>query len=421
MIIPSIDISQGRAVQLRRGRHLVLEGGDPLERLDEFAVAGEVAVVDLDAARGVGNNTELIRQMVRLARCRVGGGIRTTDAARRWLDAGAERVIIGTAASVEFCAQLPRDRVVAAVDAEHGEVVVEGWETRTGFPVLDRITQLAPVVGGFLLTQVEHEGAMAGFDVELVEAAVAAAGTARVTAAGGITTAGEIADLHALGADAQIGMALYSGALALGEAIAAPLTRPIDGELWPTVVVDELGTSLGLVWSSRESLTEAVARRRGVYWSRSRRELWVKGATSGATQELLAIDLDCDGDALRFTVRQSGSGFCHTGQPACWRPEFNLGTLDRAIARRMVLPDPESGTTRLLSDPGLLKAKLSEEAAELAEAVTTDEVVHEAADLVYFALVRLRQAGGSLADLQQELAGRNRRLTRRPMQAKSTP
>lgn len=82
MIVPSIDIMGGRAVQLRQGREFVLDGGDPLERLEEFAVVGEVAVVDLDAALGRGENGALIRAMVRRARCRVGGGIRTLDAAR---------------------------------------------------------------------------------------------------------------------------------------------------------------------------------------------------------------------------------------------------------------------------------------------------------------------------------------------------
>ena len=103
MIVPSIDIMNGHAVQLRRGRELVLDGGDPLARLDEFAVAGEVAVIDLDAALGRGSNAELIRAMVRRAPCRVGGGIRDLDAARRWLDAGAVRIVLGTAASVELC------------------------------------------------------------------------------------------------------------------------------------------------------------------------------------------------------------------------------------------------------------------------------------------------------------------------------
>jgi phosphoribosyl-ATP pyrophosphohydrolase len=417
MIVPSIDLMDGRAVQLRHGRDFVLDGGDPLERLEQFGVAGEVAVVDLDAALGRGSNTALVRALVRRAPCRVGGGIRDLDAARAWLDAGAERVVIGTAATPEFCGALPRERVIAAVDSVRGEVVVEGWRTATGRPVLDTIQRLAPYVGGFLFTQVEREGAMRGFDLELVRAAVAAAGGARVTAAGGITTADEIAELDRLGADAQVGMALYTERLTLGDAVAAPLTGEPDA-LWPTVVCDDGGRTLGLAWSSRASLRRAVAERRGIYWSRSRGAIWVKGESSGNVQRLLAVEPDCDRDTLRFVVRQEGTGFCHRGTRTCFRERFDLGDLERVIAARRAGADPASGTGRLLTEPGLLEAKLAEEAAELARAATRDDVVHESADLLYFVLVALARAGGSLADVEAELGRRRRAVSRRPMEAK---
>jgi phosphoribosyl-ATP pyrophosphohydrolase len=422
MIVPSIDVINGRAVQLRRGREFVLDGGDPLARLEEFAVAGEVAVVDLDAALGRGSNADLIREMVRRAPCRVGGGIRDLDAARAWLDAGAARIVIGTAASPELCGALPRERVVAAVDADRGQVVVEGWRRDTGVPVLERIRALAPVVGGFLFTQVEREGAMDGFDFQAVSAAVRAAGDARLTAAGGITTSVEIAELDRIGADAQVGMALYTGRLTLGAAVAAPLVKPVENGgrgVWPTVVCDEWGRALGLVWSTTESLTRAVQERRGVYWSRSRQALWVKGETSGNTQQLLRVDLDCDRDALRCTVRQQGAGFCHLERRACWPGEFALDDLERTIAIRAARPDPESRTSKLLGDPTLLAAKLREEAAELGTAETRAEVVHEAADLLYMALVAVVRRGGSLTEVRAELARRHAGVTRRPMTAKA--
>src|SRR2546427_7260512 len=212
MIVPSIDLMQGRAVQLRGGRDFVLDGGDPLARLEEFAVAGEVAVVDLGAALGKrgGSNAALIREMVRRAPCRVGGGIRDLDTARAWLDAGATKIMIGTAASPDFCGVLPRERVIAAVDAERGQVVVEGWRTATGASVLDRIRTLAPVAGGFLFTQVENEGAMGGFDFQAEAAAVRAAGDARGTAAGGATTATEAGGPGPGGRAAQSGGAGYT-------------------------------------------------------------------------------------------------------------------------------------------------------------------------------------------------------------------
>jgi len=417
MIVPSIDISAGRAVQLRGGRDFVLDGGDPLERLEQFAVLGEVAVVDLDAALGRGSNAPLIRTMVRRAACRVGGGIRDLDSAVAWLDAGAERVVIGTAATPELCGALPRVRVIAAVDSVHGEVVVDGWRSATGRPVHETIRRLAPVTGGFLLTQVEREGAMQGFDIDLVRSAVVAAGDARVTAAGGITTPDEVAALDRMGADAQIGMALYTGHLHPADAFAAPLTGGPD-TLWPTVVCDESGRALGLAWSSRASLRLAVTERRGIYWSRSRNAIWIKGETSGNVQRLLAVDADCDRDVLRFIVRQEGTGFCHRGTRTCFRDRFDLGSLERVIAGRRTGEDPSSRTHRLLSEPRLLEAKLREEAAELAQADSRADVVHEAADLLYLTLTALARSGATLADLEAELARRHLAVSRRPMEAK---
>jgi phosphoribosyl-ATP pyrophosphohydrolase len=420
MIVPSIDIQQGRAVQLRRGREKVLDGGDPLDRLAEMAVAGEVAVVDLDAALGEGSNRELVREMVRRAPCRVGGGIRDVETARDWLDHGAAKIVLGTAARPEVLRELPRERIIAAVDTAQGAVVVNGWRTATGDDPIDLIRRLRPLVGGFLLTQVDHEGCLAGFDAGLVSRAVEAAGEARLTAAGGISTAAEIAELDRAGADAQIGMALYGGRLTLGEGVAAVLDRELPGELWPTVVCDEHGVALGLVWSCRRTVAMAVDERRGIYWSRSRGEVWVKGASSGHTQELLRVEVDCDRDALRFVVRQRGS-FCHTGARSCWPGGFALGDLERTLRERAADSRNEataSGTARLLREPELLASKLAEEADELAAAEGTAAVAHEAADLIYFTLVAAVRGEVTLEEIERELAHRSLRVGRRPMIAR---
>ena len=418
MIVPSIDIMGGRAVQLRRGREFVLDAGDPLAWLEKFCVAGEVAVVDLDAALGTGSNATIIRKMVRRASCRVGGGIRTIDAARGWLDAGAARVVIGTAATPEFCRALPRERVIAAVDSERGSVIVDGWRTKTGEGTLDAIRRLAPFAGGFLLTQVEHEGAMGGFDLQLVRAAIAVAGGARVTAAGGITSGSEIALLDRESADAQVGMALYTNVLSIGEAFGAPLRGTQDG-LWPTIVSDEDGRPLGLAWSNRGSLQRAVNERRGIYWSRSRGAIWVKGEASGNAQQLLCVRLDCDRDAIEFVVKQHGTGFCHTGTRACFGDRFTLGSLERVMRSRFESDDRASVTRQLLTEPGLLESKLMEEASELARASDPAEVIHEAADVLYMVMGSLTRAGVSLAEVERELSRRHGRVSRRPMTRKS--
>lgn len=417
MIIPSIDLMDGNAVQLIGGKEKSIDAGDPRPIARRFARAGEIAVIDLDAALGRGDNRDVIKQLLAIAPCRVGGGIRDLETARFWLDAGAVKVILGTKAVPEILRELPRERVMAALDAEHGEIVVEGWRTRTGATIESRMAELRDLVGGFLITFVELEGRLQGGDMARAEALVKGAGGVRITFAGGVTTAEEIAALDRLGADAQVGMALYSERLDLGAAIAAPLVSDRADGLWPTVVVDELGIALGLAWSDGESLSEAVRSGRGVYHSRSR-GLWIKGEISGASQELLAVDLDCDRDALRFTVAQKDPGFCHLDSRSCWGDDGGVTVLARRLASRAVAAPEGSYTRRLLDDPVLLRAKLAEEAGELAAAETPAEVVHEAADLLYFTLTAMARAGVPLADVAAELDRRALKLTRRAGDAK---
>lgn len=417
MIIPSIDLQDGQTVQLVGGKERAIEAGDPRPLMARFRLAGEVAVIDLDAALGRGENRATITPLLGLGPCRVGGGIRDAARALDWLDRGAQKVILGTAARPEVLRALPPERVIAALDALDGEVVVEGWQTRTGVPILTRMRALEGLVGGFLVTFVEREGRLGGTAMERVEELRDAAGAARLTVAGGVTTIEEIATLHRLGVDAQVGMAIYTGRLDLGDCIAAPLRSDRPDGLWPTVVCDEAGRALGLAWSDAESLRVAVARQKGVYHSRSR-GLWVKGETSGATQELLRVDLDCDADALRFTVRQAGPGFCHRGTATCWGEHRGLARLSRTLAARRQEAPEGSYTRRLYDDPDLLAAKLVEEAGELARARTSEEVAFEAADVLFFTAVALARAGVDLCAVDDELERRARKVTRRPGDAK---
>lgn len=419
MIVPSIDLMGGRTVQLVGGEDLALEAGDPLPIARRFALAGEIAVIDLDAARGKGTNRPLMTPLLSTAACRVGGGIRDLASAIGWLDAGAARIILGTAATPELLRQLPADRVIAALDARDGEVVVEGWRKGTGESVLERMKRLEGLVGGFLVTFVEREGRLAGTHLDLVPRLVEAAGRARVTIAGGVTTPADIASLDAFGADAQVGMALYTGRLDLGDAIAAPLRSDRPDGLWPTVVTDQSGHALGLAYSSAESLRQAVRMRRGIYHSR-RRGIWTKGESSGDTQQLLRIDADCDRDALRFTVRQQGRGFCHNGTATCWGPSSGVEALAKRIDLQAAGADPASYTARLLRDRGLLNSKLIEESGELARAETASEVLHESADVLFFTMVAMRRAGVPWDDVCRELDRRARKVTRRAGNAKPT-
>jgi phosphoribosylformimino-5-aminoimidazole carboxamide ribotide isomerase len=222
MLIPSIDLQNGAVVQLVQGEKLAIRDDDVFRWVRRFEEFPKVQVIDLDAAMGRGDNLVLVRQIARALSCRVGGGIRTVERARDVLAAGAQQIIVGSslfrngAPDLAFAQSLRdgvgRERVIAAVDSRGGQVVIHGWKTTLPLTAVDAVRALEPYCDEFLYTHVDAEGLMGGTDIDAIRA-VRGATTRRLTAAGGITTQQEIDDLHALGVDAVVGMAIYTGAL----------------------------------------------------------------------------------------------------------------------------------------------------------------------------------------------------------------
>ncbi|KAH0565806.1 imidazoleglycerol-phosphate dehydratase [Trichoglossum hirsutum] len=191
--------------------------------------------------------------------------------------------------------------------------------------------------------------------------------------------------------------------------------RP-DG-LLSTLVTDERGIALGLVYSSAESIAESLRTGRGVYQSR-KRGLWYKGESSGDVQELIRIGLDCDQDCLRFEVRQKGRGFCHLGTSTCFGQYNGLSRLQQILQSRKASAPKGSYTARLFSSPQLLRAKIMEEAEELCKAERKDDIAFEAADLIYFALTKCVGSGVSLEDIERNLDAKSIKIKRRKGDAK---
>jgi phosphoribosylformimino-5-aminoimidazole carboxamide ribonucleotide (ProFAR) isomerase len=224
MLIPSIDLKGGQVVQLVQGRDLALASDDVFAWVRRFAAFPKVQLIDLDAAMGSGRNDQLVRRICAALPCRVGGGIRSIERAQAVLASGAAGIIVGSALfkdgcpDLAFCERLAatvgRDRVIAAVDSLGGKVVVRGWTEATPLSTVDAVRALEPYCDEFLYTHVDTEGLMQGIDMAAVRA-VRQATTRRVTAAGGITTAEEIAALDGMAVDAVVGMAIYTGRLAL--------------------------------------------------------------------------------------------------------------------------------------------------------------------------------------------------------------
>ena len=408
MIIPSVDIQNGQAVQLIEGKTLAIEAGDPYPIAKKFSRVGEIAVIDLDAAMGVGENGQIIKTLVREFPCRVGGGIRSYEKAKFWLDAGAEKIIIGTAAEVELLKRLPKERVIVALDHYFNNVVINGWTERSGVYLGERLTELSPYVGGFLITLVHQEGKMTGLsnDDFLKYIGLQEKYKTYFTLAGGIKDLIDINNLDMAGIDTQVGMALYTGELKLGEVVAS--TFMSLEELTPTIVTDTNGVVLGFCYSNTESLIHSIETGKATYWSR-KRGLWVKGETSGNTQEVIRIIPDCDKDSIKVIVKQTGKGFCHKNTYTCWGEGKNgLVKLEQTIQERKNSAG-DSYTQQLLANSDFLRSKLLEEAEELADASSKEDVIWEAADLIYFTLVRMGEAGVTLADVERELDLRARR------------
>jgi len=408
MLIPSIDLMDGKAVQLVGGKEKVLEVADVEGLARRYRVYGEIAVIDLDAALGRGNNLPLVKRLCALARCRVGGGIRDEKRAAELLRAGAAQVILGTAANEELLGKLPRERTIVAVDQSRGRIVNQGWTAEESEAPLDRIRRLSPYCGGFLVTLVHNEGRMGGADLDAARE-VRAATRRPVTLAGGITSAAEVAALDAMHLDAQVGMALYTGHLDPSDAFLACVDFDKGGGLVPCVVQDRAGRVLMVATQTRETLRAALDRGRGIYWSRTRGEPWEKGATSGHVQELLLTRVDCDRDTVLFTVRQEGPA-CDTGEATCFgSADFAVGDLERVIGERKAAGPGKSYTQKLLHIPGLLDEKLREEVEEVIEAkARPDDLVWECADLFYFLAVRMAEGNIRFEQVLAELDRRRR-------------
>ncbi|MEI9974338.1 MAG: 1-(5-phosphoribosyl)-5-[(5-phosphoribosylamino)methylideneamino] imidazole-4-carboxamide isomerase [Ignavibacteriota bacterium] len=230
MIVPCIDLMDGKVVQLVQGREKALEGDSPEEMLRKFAAFPEIQAIDLDAAIGRGSNSDLVRLIASKSKARVGGGVRSVERFQELLDQGAYRVIVGTAAftatgiNAAFLAQLDPARTIVAVDSKGGRIVIKGWREATSLAAEDVLRELEPYCSGFLCTYVDKEGMMQGTDLDWFRR-LRAATTHELTAAGGITTLDDIRALQAMNVHAALGMAIYTGKLSLEE-LALDAGRP---------------------------------------------------------------------------------------------------------------------------------------------------------------------------------------------------
>ncbi|CAE6466903.1 unnamed protein product [Rhizoctonia solani] len=328
------------------------------------------------------------------------------DQVATWLDQGASKVVVSLTLAKDLTGVIPPEKLVLLLDTGSASAVTDKIRATVSGVLLK-----TPAVDTDLLESVKQFFKGLSFYV------LASAETAPTTTS--------IQSLKRLGVtlvipSSQLTLSPTSSSqLNIGDAFVAPLTSDRPDGLFPTIVTafNLGGRSLGLVYSSKESITESICTGKGVYQSR-KHGLWRKGETSGAVQEVVSLSTDCDSDSLEFSVIQHGTGFCHLGTSTCFGELGGLPALERTLQQRLQSAPQGSYTRRLFEDPKLLHAKIMEEADELCAAETREDVAFEAADLIYFALTKCVKAGVSLADIEISLDLKAKKVTRRPGNAK---
>ena len=429
MVIASIDLKNGHVVQLKNGKELVLQRDDAEDLISNFNRYGEVAVIDLDAALGnvdkKGNtvNTPLLKSLLHHGNVRTGGGIRSVKRARELISLGAEKVIIGSAAwnpnpaegesvlNEEFlndlAAAIGKDRIIISVDAINGKIAVKGWTETVNIPLVEGAKQAEKFCSELLFTCVEKEGCMDGTNTEYAKQ-LRGAVHCRVVVAGGVSSVEEIASLEKIHCDVQLGMALYTNKVSLKDAFVSCLDFE-KMDLIPVIAQSVNGEVLMQGFANKEAVEKSFDCGKLTFWSRSRNELWTKGETSGNFLQVVKMRADCDRDCILATVIPTGPA-CHTGSWTCFGTDpgekSTMGRLYDVIADRFANPKPGSYTATL--DDKRVREKVEEESEELCEAEGKDEVIWEAADLLYFVNVLMYKEGVTWKDVYDELDRRHK-------------
>lgn len=431
MVISSIDLKGGHVVQLKNGKELVLQRDDADALIKEFDKYGEVAVIDLDAAMGNTNpkgdtvNTPLLKALLRKGNVRTGGGVRSVKRARELISLGAEKVIIGSSAwkkspennsdvlNTEFLDELVaavgKQRIIIGVDALNGKIAVKGWTETIDVPLIEGAKLAQKYCSELLFTCVEKEGCMQGTNLEMAKELRAAVGC-RVVVAGGVSSEDEIETLEKMHCDVQLGMALYTNKVSLENAFTRCLDWQKTDGMIPVIAQDERSREVLMMgYANREALEKTFETGKLTFFSRSRTALWTKGETSGHFLDVVKLRADCDRDTILATVKPNG-GACHTGSWTCFTSAPDeKSTLERlygTISERFANPKPGSYTATL--DNKRVREKVEEEAEEICEADGKDEVIWEAADLLYFVSVLMYKEGVDWQDVYNELDKRHK-------------
>lgn len=334
IILPAIDIKDGICVRLFKGdystAHKVAE--NPLDTAKSFEAAGAewIHMVDLDGAKdSAPKNSEIFFDIAKNTNLKVevGGGIRTMETVDRYIQNGISRVILGSSALknpdfVKKAVEKYAEKIAVGIDARDGFVSLEGWLENSTVSYLELARKMEEIgVKTIIFTDISRDGMLKGPNFEQLDE-INRHVTCDIIASGGVSSLEDISKLRALGLYGSIcGKAIYTGDIDLARAIinTSDLTVYFQkNELIPAIIQDfKTSEVLMLAYMNEESFRRTLETGFTWFFSRSRQELWNKGATSGHIQEVVSINSDCDNDTLLIRVKQTGAA-CHTGSHSCF-------------------------------------------------------------------------------------------------------
>jgi phosphoribosyl-ATP pyrophosphohydrolase/phosphoribosyl-AMP cyclohydrolase len=427
-ILPAIDLLDGKVVRLHQGRydHIINYPVSPIDIAHCFQKKGLhfLHVIDLDGAKnGYTSHYHEIEKLLQLKlSLQVGGGIRTLEAARQYLQLGVERIIVSTTAIMQdgfwqtLVAEFSKERLVLSLDVKNGEVVTHGWQhsSKMGIEaIIEAIGQ--DNILHLIVTDTEQDGTKLGPNLALYQEIRQKYPTINLIAAGGISSVEDIIALENLGIEeAIVGRAIYENPSLMHYLFCEQVDWQKGDGLVPAIVQSaEDAQVLMLGYMNKEALHITLETKQVTFFSRSRQALWTKGETSGNTLKLIDIALDCDKDTLLVIAQPSGP-VCHEGTKSCFNATCGLWflhELEKIIDERFTGSDPDSYVYKL-SQKGAFRVaqKVGEEGVETALASVMpakDQLKEESADLLFHLLVNLRYHKIELAEIVNILENRN--------------
>jgi phosphoribosyl-ATP pyrophosphohydrolase len=436
-VIPTIDISKGRAVLVCQGK-VMKDNGDPLDRAKFLSITSDFQVVDLDRAMEDGDNSEIIKKISSKYPCYVAGGIRNLQIASEYLNNNAKRVVISTAANTDLLSKIASNRCIVAFDIDQNfNLLYRGRKEITNKKIFDKILELKNYLSFISVTFHYTEGLGKGSDLNnlkiikkfLLENNL----KIKLAVAGGINSLDQINEIIDMGVIPQFGLGLWGGTFSLGEIYSSIMNYEMMNKyyifkdmpiLFPCVIIKSDGTPLGLTYTDARGIQESIDHRKCVFYSRDRKQKWVKGETSGNTQNILHVAVNCDRTCLLYIVE--GGDFCHLNSISCFGgfnhpAKGSLLFLENIIKKNINSSDPNSYTKKIFGNHSQILSKILEEVEEISYSQSKDNLVYEISDLIYFLTLYSLSKGLEVKDISNELIKKHFRINRREININEIP